>query len=104
MDGGGAEQEVVGNIFTYPALHSPKTWHNTTPAELHFKTGMGHLNQNFLLPAFRCNRLFLCTQVFPPPLTLALDTRPWELVNGLFLCGSLPAVLYDCHREGGLGC
>lgn len=98
-----AVQEVVGSILTCSAPGSPPTLHGIIPAELHFKPHMGHLNQNFLLPAFRCDRLFFCSQVSPLLLTLALHRRPWELVNGLFLCGHLPAAIYGCRMEGGLG-
>lgn len=103
MDGGDAEREVVGSIPTRSAPSCPTAFHDTIPAEPRFKPRMGHLNQNFLLPAFRCNRLFFCSQVSPPLLTLALRTRPRELVNGLFLCGSLPAALLRLSHGGGSG-
>lgn len=101
MDEGDAEREVAGSVLTRSAAGSPAALHDTIPAESRFKARVGHLNQNFLLPAFRCNRLFFCSQVSPLPLTLALRTRPRELVNSLFLCGSLPAALLRPSRGGG---
>ena len=103
MGRGDAEREAVGSILIHSAPGSPAVLHDTIPAEPHFKPRMGHLNQNFLLPAFRCNGLFFCSQVSPPLLTLALRTRPRELVNGLFLCGSLPAALLRLSHGGGSG-
>ena len=101
MNGGDAEREAVGSILTRSTPSFPATSYDAIPAEPRFKPRMGHLNQNFLLPAFRCNRLLFCSQVSPPPLTLALRTRPQELVNGLFLCGSFPAALLWLSRAGG---
>lgn len=99
----GDDEKVVGSILMRSAPSSPTALHHTVPAETRFKPLMGHLNQNFLLPTSRCNRLFFCSQVSPLPLTLALHTRPQELVKGLFLCGSFPAALLQLSHDGRSG-
>lgn len=98
-----SERLWAASSRAHSAPSSPTALHHTVPAEPRFKPLMGHLNQNFLLPTSRCNRLFFCSQVSLLPLTLALHTRPQEPVKGLFLCGSFPAALLQLSHDGRSG-